>query len=135
MKRKSALYPSTEGAKRLALVMHRRLTTAWDIQKEIAPFRKLKLVEEDLVLVERYYRVNWPPRTNHNHLRHDLATLINNWNGEVDRARAWCDCHPLKAPPRKIIPLPVQAEKQMSEGERSDWQAEFSKLMGRNPQI
>lgn len=133
---KSSLLPTSAQARRLAAIMHRQPTTKWSELKEIKPFRKLHPIDEqDLASLERYYRWHWPPCRDKNVLRHDLATLINNFTGECDRARTWCDAHPLKAPPRKIIPLPVPAEKQMSEGERSDWQAEFSKLMGRNPQI
>ena len=111
--KKSALFPSSPFALRLAAIMHRAKTTAWNEKREIANFRELSkhLREEDLVIVERYYRSNWPPRTGENHLRHDLATLINNWPGEIDRARIWGEEHPLKAPPRKIIPLPmIQSE-------------------------
>lgn len=108
MKKKTSLRPSSPFALRLAAIMHRQPTTAWNEKKEIANFRVLAktIQEDDIALVERYYRKNWPPRTNVNHLRHDLATLINNWTGEVDRARIWCESHPIKQPPRKIIPLP-----------------------------
>ncbi len=89
--------------------MHRRKTSVWSLAKEIKPFRLLvkHIHEDDLVLVERYYRKNWPPRTGVNHLRHDLATLINNWSGECDRARIWNEAHPIRQGPRKIIPLPM----------------------------
>lgn len=109
MKKKSDLLPTSPFALRLAAIMHRQPKTAWDEKREIKPFRALSkhFEEDDLVLVERYYRSNWPPRTGHNHLRHDLATLINNWSGECDRARIWCDAHPVKPAPRKIIPLPL----------------------------
>ena len=138
MKKQSARVPTSSTAKRLAGIMHRRETSLWNEKKEIDPFRRMSktVQDEDLTLVERYYANNWPPRTGHNHLRHDLATLINNWEGEVDRARAWCDGHRLKPPPaRKIIPLPPPPETQMTPAERADWEIEFTKLMGRAPKI
>ncbi len=58
-----------------------------------------------MAMLERYYAANWPPESNKNHLRHDLVTLLNNAFGEVDRARIWCEKHPLRRE-RKIIPMP-----------------------------
>lgn len=105
--KKTSLYPSSPTAKRFAAIMHRASTTAWNEKKEIRHFRELSphVQEDDLQMVERYYKSNWPPKTSKNHLRHDLATLINNWHGEVDRARIWCESHPLKTE-RKIIQMP-----------------------------
>jgi hypothetical protein len=101
--------PTTEAAKRLAALNHRQLTTPWT-EKEIATFKSLHRAGaftsfDDLELVERYYAENWPPCRNKNILRHDLKTFLNNYPGEVDRARAWCEKHALKGT-RKIIPLP-----------------------------
>lgn len=131
--KRSARFPTSEAAKRLAAIMHRKVTTPWCEKKEIPPFRKLVVDLDELAMVERYYRMNWPPRSNVNHLRHDLATLLNNWNGEVDRARAWDGAHPVKPAPRKIIPLPKPAEQELTAAERITWEAEFEKLMGRKP--
>lgn len=107
--RKTALVPTSEKAIRLAAIMHRKPTTPWSEKKEIPNFRKLlpHIADDDLALVERYYRMNWPPISNHNNLRHDLATLINNWSGEVDRARIWSERHPPKIV-RKIIDFPIE---------------------------
>lgn len=108
--KQSSLLPSSPIALRMAAIMHRKSSTPWNLRKEIKPFRALSraISEEDLALVERYYARNWPPRTGVNHLRHDLATLINNWQGEVDRAQIWSEKHPIVAI-RKIIPLPLPA--------------------------
>lgn len=135
--KKSATVPTSDTAKRIAAIMHRRPETAWNIKKEIDPFRKMveTIHEDDLAMVERYYARNWPPRTNHNHLRHDLATLINNWAGECDRARIWCEAHPLKPVPRKIIPLPMPPEQQATTQEMEAATAAFEKLMGRKPKL
>lgn len=102
--------PTSEQAKRIATIMHRKLTTAWNA-KEIVQFRKLLKAgcfesAEDLANLERYYARNWPPDRNKNMLRHDLPTLLNNFQGETDRANAWSERHPAKPVPRKIIPLP-----------------------------
>lgn len=100
---------TSEGAKRIAAIMHRQLTTCWT-QKEVKTYKALcPIPEEDLAVVERYYRVLWPPRTGVNILRHDIATLLNNWPGEVDRARIWCEKHPPK-PKSKVIPFPTVAK-------------------------
>ena len=135
--KKSARIPTSETAKRIGAIMRRRPTTPSNDAKEVRPFRNLSphVSDDDLTLVEEYYARNWPPRSNVNHLRHDLATLINNWQGEVDRARIWTSAHPRKQPPRKIIPLPrslVQPEP-FSPEERLAAANDFEKLMGRRP--
>ncbi len=74
--------PQTETAKRLAALFHRRETTPWS-EKEIDAFKALgKIEEEDLNLLERYFATRDP------YLRKDLGTLLNNFAGELDRARA-----------------------------------------------
>lgn len=104
---KKSRVPTSDHAKRIAAINHRRLTTPW-MPKEVAAFRLIKdqIVDDELAMVERRYKSQWPPESNKNTLRHDLYTMLNNWAGEVDRARVWCDQHPLKKEPRKIIPLP-----------------------------
>lgn len=133
MKKKSAQIPTSATAKRMATIMHRQHTTKW-AENEIKAFRKLLPIEEnDLAILERYYSRNWPPRTNVNHLRHDLATLLNHFAGELDRARIWCDSHKPKQIPRKIIPLPVLPEQAMTPEERLQAEADFERLCGRKP--
>lgn len=97
--------PTSQTAKRVGAIMHRRDSTRWT-PREIKAFRDLDIQETDLVLMERYYRMNWPPRHGKNALRTDLYTLIYNWPGELDRANRWNEEHPEKPKPRKIIPLP-----------------------------
>lgn len=46
----------------------------------------IHVAEEDLAAIERYYREEIPKDKDYR--RRDLLTLLNNWNGEVDRARA-----------------------------------------------
>lgn len=98
--------------------------------KHLSPFD-----EEEFTLVERYYRVNWPPLHGKNMLRHDLATLLNNFASEIDRAKVWAASHPLKIAPRKIIPLPKPAEQEMTAGEREQANADFERLTGRKPRL
>lgn len=61
----------------------RRLDTAWT-EKEL---KALKMVEEtpeeEILLLESYYMSDAPYK------RRDIVTLLNNWNGEIDRARGW----------------------------------------------
>ena len=77
--------PDTDSARRLAAVFKRRDGTMWSqLESE-----KLALLEpihpEDLVLIERYFEKHG--KETPCYLRHDLVTLLNNWNTEVDRAR------------------------------------------------
>lgn len=103
--------PTSPEAKRIADVMHRRRETHWN-PREIKEFRlrrkeKCFEREEDLVNLERYYARHWPPNSDKNILRHDLITLLRHLQGEYDRARVWAEKHPVKAPPRKVIPMPL----------------------------
>lgn len=108
--KKSARLPSSESATRVAAIFHRQLSTKWS-EREIKTFRQLVKdgyfdVLDGLGLIERCYRMQWPPRREKNILRHDLATFLNNYQTELDRATAWSEAHPEKPKPRKIIPLP-----------------------------
>lgn len=97
--------PTSPTAKRIAAIFHRKPTTRW-LPKEIKAFQLLLPIEEtDLASMERYYRMNWPPRHNKNCLRTDLLTLLNRWTGELDRANVWNEVNPEKPVPRKIVQL------------------------------
>lgn len=80
--------PTTETAQRIARLFNRRLTTAWS-EKEVRAFKALgEIAADDLDAVERYYaqeRAKGPEAGRH---RRDLLTFLNNFPGEVDRARA-----------------------------------------------
>ncbi len=81
--------PTTETAKRISDIFHRRHTTPWT-DKEVRAYRALGSIDgEELAAVEAYYAGNWPPEREKNNLRHDLGTFLNNFRGEVDRARTW----------------------------------------------
>lgn len=133
----SAQTPTSSTAKRVARIMHRGEQTKWN-EKEIRAFRKLlPIPEEDLAAVERMYKYLWPPSTGKNVLRHDLGTLINNWSGEVDRAKIWLAKQAAKPQykPRVIIPLPAQVETEATEEERKLAAEQFQALMGRAPKL
>lgn len=105
---KNPLLPTSDLAKRLCAIYHRRLDTPWQ-PRTVQRFRHwapwLERDTEAVDLLERYYKANWPPNQEKNYLRHDFKTFINNLDGEVDRARIWCERHPLRKE-RKIIPMP-----------------------------
>lgn len=70
---------------RLNAIFKRRPTTQWS-KAELRAFKNLgQINEEDLRLVEAYYAAKIP--TEKDYRRHDLCTLLNNFPGEVDRAR------------------------------------------------
>jgi hypothetical protein len=67
-------------------MFHRKPSTPWS-EKEIRRFKTLMIAVGDLELIERYY-VYQRKRENGIH-RRDLYTFLNNFSGELDRARAW----------------------------------------------
>lgn len=69
---------------RLGDLFKRRHSTPWS-EKEEASLARLRIDEEDLALVEKYYRKEMPK--DRDYRRRDLFTLLNNWQGEVDRAK------------------------------------------------
>lgn len=81
--------PTTARAIRVAAIMHRRADTPWN-PKEVRAYRQkggaATSDEKTFAAVEAYYAANWPPDRDKNILRHDLLTLMNNWQGEADRA-------------------------------------------------
>ncbi len=84
------MIPTTDSAKRISTMFGRRITSQWT-EKEVKRYRDLVksgyLSDEDLELIERYY-VYQRKRENGIH-RRDLYTFLNNFSGELDRARAW----------------------------------------------
>lgn len=64
---------------------NRRYSTRWS-DKEFRSLHKvvcLKTSKEDFEALEKYYLSNCAYK------RKDIYTLLNNWNGEIDRAKAW----------------------------------------------
>ncbi len=84
------MIPSTDTAKRIAILFKRRLDTHWS-EKEVKRYRQLVkdrvLSDEALELIGRYY-VYQRKQENGIH-RRDLYTFLNNFAGELDRAQAW----------------------------------------------
>jgi len=60
-------------------VFSRKETTRWS-EKEIAALKKLTITDHDLQLIIKLYN------SNYEYKRRDLLTLLNNWQGEIDRA-------------------------------------------------
>ena len=84
-------------ADRIAALFKRQKTTPWS-EKEVKSWKKLMkfrpyLDEDELTMVERYYKE--ARKKSDNYCRRDLLTFLNNYPGEVDRARSWCEKHPL----------------------------------------
>jgi hypothetical protein len=59
----------------------RRPTTQWD-EREIRAWKALKMEDEDMEILDWFYM-----RSGYQYLRRDLKALLNNWRGEVDKAR------------------------------------------------
>lgn len=75
--------------RRMGSWFKRRDTTPYG-DKERAAYKKHavgKLDEEDVSILEQYYLAQIAP--DEDNRRHDLVTLLNNWSGELDRARRW----------------------------------------------
>lgn len=77
-----------EYKKRLNALYGRRETTQWSDKED----KKLRLLVqskdflEELISIEQYFKAKRNSGEG-KYLRHDLMTLMNNWSGELDRAR------------------------------------------------
>lgn len=70
----------------------RRPTTVWD-EREIRAWKALRMEDEDMEILNWFYT-----ESGYQYLRRDLKALLNNWRGEVDKARNY---QPDKEPARR----------------------------------
>ena len=84
-KKEKALSPDLEAFRlRVGALIKRRPTTHWS-SKEIKALKEIfdfNTPEEDLVALEARYQ------SDDKYLRRELMTLLNNWNGEIDKSRS-----------------------------------------------
>lgn len=79
--------PTSATAKALAALFNRKLTTPW-MEKEVKAFRRISIEPDDITLISDYYHAERAKGAEGNH-RRDLYTFLNNYLGELDRAKAW----------------------------------------------
>lgn len=85
--KKEEAYKPTPNQIRLNALFRRRDSTRWD-KKELAALKAIEPIDEaDFAVVLKWYSAKLPP--DQDFRRRDLITLLNNWNGEVDRARKY----------------------------------------------
>ena len=84
-KKEKALSPDLEAFRlRVGAMIRRRPATHWST-KEIKALKEIfdfNTPEEDLVALEARYQ------SDDKYLRRELMTLLNNWNGEIDKSRS-----------------------------------------------
>ena len=103
-RKKESTVPTSPEAIALAEIFHRKATTPWTAV-EIRKFKSLMPIDpDDLKSLKEYYDDNWPPERDVNVLRHDLKTLLNNFPGEVGRAKVW-ESKPIPSNPYSAAPL------------------------------
>jgi DNA-binding transcriptional ArsR family regulator len=72
---------------RMGALLGRRPNSKWSPKEIKAAKSLLPVPEEDFALLERYYRASIPEAKDYR--RRTLQVLLNNWQGEVDRARKY----------------------------------------------
>jgi hypothetical protein len=83
---KSKNLPTNPQALRIAALFARRPTTAWS-EKEVKEFRAIgEIHDDDLALMERYY-ASERAKGDDGRERRDMGTFLNNFAGELDRAK------------------------------------------------
>lgn len=85
-------------ADRIAAIFKRRKTTPWS-EKEVKAWKQLTkpgpLDDDELTMVERFYAAN--RKRPEAFCRTAVLTLLRYWTGEVDKARPWCEKHPVRS--------------------------------------
>lgn len=81
--------PTTPEALALHQLFRRRLGTEWNA-REVAKFKEVRPTMEEVEQVAAYMAAEKAKGEEGRH-RRDLGTLLNNWAGEVDRARLWAE--------------------------------------------
>lgn len=129
-KAKESRLPTSDAAKRLSLLFHRRLTTEWD-EKEIKAFKKSAPFDlQELELVCRYTESERKRGESGMH-RRDLVTLLNNVKTEQDRAREWAIRNPKTA---KAHGLNGNGQHKPAEAEPSDFRGWLAVAYPKAPQ-
>ncbi len=77
---------NTPTMQQLGATHGRRATTLWTIAEAEALLR-VKPDEDEIAAMIDFYEAVLPKESDYR--RHDLATLLNHWNGELDKARIW----------------------------------------------
>lgn len=67
----------------------RRQTTKWSAKemKSLKAVADLQPTDEEIAILDKYYSAEIPEKDDYR--RRDVLTLLNNWQGEVDRATRW----------------------------------------------
>jgi hypothetical protein len=76
---------------RIGAFLSRRETTKWSIKEHDALKALGDLEEAEIDVLEDYYRAELPKDSDYR--RRDVITLLNNWTGELDRAREFWRQH------------------------------------------
>lgn len=68
---------------------NRRATTKWSAKemKALKAVLDLQPMDDEIAALDRYYSATIQAKDDYR--RRDVVTLLNNWQGEVDRARKW----------------------------------------------
>lgn len=83
----------TEIQRRLNGLFRRKDSTQWS-RGELKAFKDIgEITEDDITRLERYYLAKIPEAKDYR--RRDLSTLLNNFRGEVDRARNFRETSPV----------------------------------------
>lgn len=106
---------------RLYALFRRRKTTKMD-KKERKAYRDAKITEEQLSVLEEWWAAPHPDWNGKNLRRHNLITLLNNWNGEVDKATAWKK--PKSNEPQHLDVVQVELNRIFGRAEDAAWTAQ-----------
>ena len=126
--------PTKPFSKRIADLFRRKHTTEWS-DKEIAAYRKLTAYPDEasmsaeMDMLDAYYKSERAKGEKGIH-RRDLQTFLNNFQGELDRARAFWETRQKRltrfdppAAPANVVPMQPEDEAEL----RAKAAAEFQK--------
>jgi hypothetical protein len=85
-KKRSKVEVNTPDMEQIGTWFKRRPGTLWSVA-EAEALADIQCAPDEVGAIERYYKAAIPKEQDYR--RRDLLTMLNNWQGELDRARRW----------------------------------------------
>ncbi len=85
-KKRKRVVANTPTMERIGAWFNRKPGTLWTVAAADA-LSDINPSDDELDAMERFYRAEFP--ADRDYRRREVSTLLNNWNGELDKARRW----------------------------------------------
>jgi len=80
---------------RIGAILGRKPSTKWTTEEDKAFAAIMPVDDDELAMVERFYKSERKKKDSY--CRTNVLRLLRHWPGEVDKARIWCERHPVRS--------------------------------------